>query len=94
VNFAAGRRDEAVEFFERSRAVAPESLPVRVMLAGYYEQEDQHAKAAAVAEEMLRVVPDLSAERAMELIPGLERILSSEEYAQFPDNLRKAGLPE
>jgi hypothetical protein len=30
----------------------------------------------------------------MELIPGLERMLSSEELAQYPDNLRKAGLPE
>lgn len=64
------------------------------MLAGYYGQEGQHAKAATVAEEMLQVVPDLSAKKAMELIPGLDRILSSEEYEQFPDNLRKAGLPE
>jgi adenylate cyclase len=94
VNFAAGRREEGVDFLERARAAAPESLPVRVMLAGYYEQEGQHAKAAAVAQEMLRVVPELTAESAMELIPGLERILSSEELARFPDNLRKAGLPE
>jgi adenylate cyclase len=94
VNFAAGRRDEAVDFLERARAAAPDGLPQRVMLAAYYEQEGEHAKAASVAEEMLRVVPDLSAERAMELIPGLDQILSSEELAQFPDNLRKAGLPE
>jgi hypothetical protein len=46
-----------------------------------------------VAQEILRVVPDLSAERAMELIPGLEGMLSPEELAQYPDNLRKAGLP-
>jgi adenylate cyclase len=93
VNFAAGRREEGVDFLERARAANPESLPPRVALAGYYEQEGQHAKAAAVAEEILRVVPDLSAERAMELIPGLEQAVSSEELAQFPDNLRKAGLP-
>jgi hypothetical protein len=48
----------------------------------------------AAVQEMLPVVPDLSAERAMELVPGLERILTSEELAQFPDNLQKAGLPE
>jgi len=94
VNFAAGRREEAVDFLERVRAAAPESLPVRVSLAAYYEQEGQHAKAAAVAQEILRVVPDLSAERAMELIPGLEGMLSSEELAQYQEALRKAGLPE
>jgi cytochrome c-type biogenesis protein CcmH/NrfG len=93
VNFAAGRREEGVDFLERARAVSPESLAARVALAAYYEQEGQHAKAAAAVREMLRVVPKLTAERAMELIPGLERILSSEELAQYPDNLRKAGLP-
>ena len=46
-----------------------------------------------MAEEILRIVPDLTAERAMELIPGLEREVGSEELAQLPDNLRKAGLP-
>jgi adenylate cyclase len=94
VNFAAGRTEEAVEFFERARLTGPENLPVRVALAAYYEQEDQHAKAATVAEEILRVRPDLNAERAMELIPGLETMVSSEELAQYPENLRKAGLPE
>ena len=49
---------------------------------------------ATHGQEILRVVPDLSTERAMELIPGLERMLSSEELAQYSDNLRKAGLPE
>jgi TolB-like protein/class 3 adenylate cyclase len=93
VNFAAGRRKEGADFLERARAANPESLVPRVALAAYYEMEGQHAKAAAVAQEILRVVPDLTAERAMELIPGLERTLSSEELAQYPDTLRKAGLP-
>jgi adenylate cyclase len=93
VNFAAGRREEGADFLERARAANPESLVPRVALAAYYEMEGQHAKAAAVAQEILRVVPDLTAERAMELIPGLERTLSSEELAQYPDTLRKAGLP-
>jgi hypothetical protein len=94
VNFAAGRREEGVKFLERARVAGPESLLPRVVLAGFYEQEGQHAKAAAAVREMLRVVPDLTAERAMELIPGLERMLSSEELAQYPDNLCEAGLPE
>jgi adenylate cyclase len=93
VNFAAGRREDAVDFLERARAASPDRLVPRVALAGYYEQEGQHAKAAAVAQEILRVVPDLSAERAMELLPGIERTLTSQELAQYPDNLRKAGLP-
>jgi adenylate cyclase len=94
VNFAAGRRQEAVDFLERARVAQPENLPVRVALVTYYEQEGQHAKATAVAQEILRVLPDLTVERAMELVPGLDQILSDEEYAEFPDNLRKAGLPE
>ena len=42
---------------------------------------------------MLRVRPDLTAESAMELMPGLEHILSPEEFAQFRGDLRAAGLP-
>jgi adenylate cyclase len=93
VNFAAGRREEGVDFLERARAATPDNLIPRVGLAAYYEREGQHAKAAAAVQEMLRVVPDLTAERAMELLPGLERTLSSEDLARFPDTLRKAGLP-
>ena len=55
--------------------------------------EGQHAKAVAAVREILRVVPDLTAERAMELIPGLETMLTSKEFAEYPDNLRQAGLP-
>jgi adenylate cyclase len=93
VNFAADRREEGADFLERARAASPDSLPPRVVLAAYYEQEGEHAKAAAAVREMLRVVPDLTAKRAMELIPGLDSVLSSEELARFPDTLRKAGLP-
>ena len=93
VNFVAGRSEEGVDFLERARAASPDSLIPRVALAAYYEREGQHAKAAAVVQEILRVVPDLTAERAMELIPGLASTASSGELAQYRDNLRKAGLP-
>jgi adenylate cyclase len=93
VNVAAGRREEGMDFMERARAASPDSLAPRVALAAYYEQEGQHAKATAAVREMLRVVPDLTAERAMELIPGLERTVRSEELAHYPDLLREAGLP-
>jgi hypothetical protein len=39
------------------------------------------------------VRPDLTAEAAMGLIPGLNQILSPEELAEYPDHLRTAGLP-
>jgi adenylate cyclase len=93
VNFAAGRRQEAVEFMERARATAPDLVIARVALAGFYQLEGAHEKARAEIAEALRVRPDLTAEGAMEMIPGLERILSPEELAQYPDLLREAGLP-
>lgn len=93
VNFAAGRTGEGVDSLERARAANPDSVIPRVGLAAYYEREGQHAEAAAAVQEILRVAPDLSAERAMELVPALERMLSSEELARFPDTLHKAGLP-
>ena len=43
--------------------------------------------------EILLVVPDLTVERAMQLIPGWENLLGPEDFARFPDDLRTAGLP-
>jgi adenylate cyclase len=94
VNLAAGRRQEAVELFEQARAVSPGSVPVRIALAALYEEEGAHEKAQAVVAEILRVTPDLTAERAMDLNQGLNQILSPEELARYSDYLRKAGLPE
>jgi adenylate cyclase len=93
VNFAAGRRQEAVEFMERACAGSPDFVTGRVALAGFYELEGAHEKARAEVAKIQRMRPDLSAEDAMELIPGLERLMSPEEFAQFPDHLRTAGLP-
>jgi adenylate cyclase len=93
VNFAAGRRREAVEFMERACAGSPDFVTGRVTLAGFYELEGAHEKARAEVAEIQRMRPDLSAEDAMELIPGLERLMSPEEFAHFPDHLRTAGLP-
>ncbi len=44
-------------------------------------------------QEALRVNPDLTAEIATRLIPGLEQVVEPEEAAQFEENLRNAGLP-
>ncbi len=93
VNFAAGRQEEAVNFMERARTENPELLLPRIALAARYEQEGEHEKARAAAAEILAITPDLTAEIAMEMIPGLERMLRPDEFARYPDNLRKAGLP-
>jgi adenylate cyclase len=93
VNFAAGRREEAVQFMERARAAAPDNVTIRVPLVGFYEMNGMHEKARGVVAEILRVRPDLTVEDAMELFPGLDQSLSPEEVANYPDVLRAAGLP-
>jgi lipopolysaccharide biosynthesis regulator YciM len=87
VNLAAGRKAEAVELMEQVRSANQDNLGSRVVLASYYEQEGRHDEARAVVGEIQRVRPDLTADEAVEIVPGLERIMSS-----GPDNLRKAGL--
>ncbi len=59
----------------------------------YYEREGRHAEAQTAVREILRVVPDLTVERAMQLVPGWEDLLGPEDFARFPDDLRTAGLP-
>jgi adenylate cyclase len=93
VNFATGRRDEAITLLERVRGAAPDNILARIPLAAYYEQEGRHEDAQTAVREILEVTPDLTTEKAMELIPGLEKVVSPVELAQYPDNLRKAGLP-
>lgn len=67
---------------------AEDNLACRAALAAYYEQEGRHDEARAVVGEIQRVRPDLTADEAMEIVPGLGRIMSS-----GADSLRKAGLP-
>ena len=93
VNFAAGRRQEAEALLERVRQSSPDNILVRVSLAAAYEYEGRHEEARVAAQEALRVNPDLTAEIATRMIPGLEQVFEPPEAAQFGDNLRKAGLP-
>jgi adenylate cyclase len=93
VNFAAGRRAEAVQFMERARSAAPDLVTVRVALTGFYQLEGAPEKARTEVTAIRRIRPDLAVEEAMEMLPGLEQILSAEELAQYPDLLREAGLP-
>ncbi len=79
--------------WERLREASPDLILARLALAAHYEREGQHERAAALVEELLRVRADFTAQDAMILMPGLERSLGSEGFAQFTDALRKAGLP-
>jgi tetratricopeptide (TPR) repeat protein len=92
VNLAADRRQEAIEFLEKTRTSAPEVLPARVGLAALYEQEGAHAKARAEVAELLRIRPDLTVESALELLPVVS-LLGPEELTEYPGLLRAAGLP-
>jgi adenylate cyclase len=90
VNLAAGRRDDAVELLEQVRSANRDNLASRVVLAAHYEREGRHDEAAAAVREIQGVRPDLTAEEALEIVPGLEQIASSQETR---GDLRKAGLP-
>jgi len=87
VNFAAGRTEKAVELWEQARAANTDLILARIPLAALYESEGRHEEARALAQEILRVNRDLTAESAAELAgTGFDR-------DEAIDNLRSAGLP-
>ena len=92
INFAAGRTQRAVELWERVRVTNPYGIVARVGLAAFYESQGRHREARAVAQEILRVNPQLTAE----LVSGhgfFSIILDEGQRAEFAKNLRNAGLP-
>ena len=93
VNLAAGRRQEAQALSERVRLSLPDNILIRIFLAASYEYEGRHEEARVLVREALQVNPDLTADIATRMIPGLEQVYEAEEAAQFEANLRKAGLP-
>jgi tetratricopeptide (TPR) repeat protein len=94
VNYAAGRRAEAVEQLERLRKANPDHIASRVVLVAHHEREGRHELASAVVGEILRVNPDFSVERAKAMFPHAEAALGSQEFDEVLVALRKAGLPE
>ncbi len=88
VNFAAGRPEKAVELWEQARAANTDLIVARIPLAALYESEGRHEEARALAQEILRVNRDLTAESATELALafGFDR-------DDAIRNLRRAGLP-
>jgi hypothetical protein len=63
-------------------------ITARIPLAALYQSEGRHEEARALAQEILRVNRDLTAESATELALtlGFDR-------DEAIDNLRRAGLP-
>jgi tetratricopeptide (TPR) repeat protein len=94
VNFAAGRREKAVEQLERVRTANPDNIVARAFLAAYYEREGLHDQASVAVAEILRVTPDFTVERARERWVAWENAVGSEEFAAYMEALREAGLPE
>jgi tetratricopeptide (TPR) repeat protein len=88
VNFAAGRTEKAVELWEQARAANTDMILARIPLVALYESEGRHEEARVLAQEILRVNPDLTAESATELALGL-----GFDREEAIDNLRSAGLP-
>jgi adenylate cyclase len=88
VNFAAGRTETAVELWEQVRAANPDMIIAHIPLAALYESEGRHEEARALAQEILRVNRDLTAESATELALAL-----GFDTNDAIDNLRRAGLP-
>ena len=93
VNYGAGRREEAIDLIQQVRVANRDIVIARVVLVEVYEQDGRHAEAQVVVREILRVTPDLTVERAIQLLTGLETIIGPELFARLPGNLRKAGLP-
>jgi tetratricopeptide (TPR) repeat protein len=86
-NYVAGRREEAVRFFEQARAASPDVIAARVWLIDHYELSGQHDAARRVAQEVLRDNPRCTTERVLELLnyPSAD--------PDFAARLRRAGFP-
>ena len=94
VNFVAGRREKAIEQLERVRTANPDHIISRLILAAYYGREGLHDQASAAVAEILRVTPDFSVERARKMFAAWENAIGPQEFAEYMEALREAGLPE
>ncbi len=88
INFSAGRTEQAVELWEQARATNTDMILARIPLAVLYESEGRHEEARALAQEILRVNPALTAESATELA-----LVGGFDTDDSIDHLRSAGLP-
>ena len=84
VNYATGRTNRAVEYWQQSRSANPDMILSRISLAAHFESIGRHPEARVLVQEILRVNPDLTAEAASSMF------LIAEDW---PMLLRRAGLP-
>ena len=84
VDYAAGRKDRAIEHWQQARSANPDMILARIGLAAHYESVGRHEEAQALVEEILRVNPNLTTEFASTISLGRE---------EWPTLLRRAGLP-
>jgi adenylate cyclase len=88
INFGAGRTEQAVELWEQLRAANTDMILARIPLAVLYESEGRREEARALAQEILRVNRNLTAESATELAQ-----MVGFDTDEAIENLRSAGLP-
>ncbi len=86
VNLMAGRTQEAVEMYAQARAANPDLIVARAALAFIYESDGRHEEARTLAQEILRVNPDFTADHIGPLSGGW---ITPEQIKA----LRRAGLP-
>ncbi len=93
INYGAGRKAEAIELMEKVRRENDDNILVRVGLAAYNQREGDKAYARELAQQIMKINPDMTIEIAMELIPTLKEIHPKSEFVRYADDLAAAGLP-
>jgi Flp pilus assembly protein TadD len=92
LNYLTGRREQALELWERARAAAPSHTTARIPLAIVYALVGRDEAARRLVAELRGINPSLSAEQALELVPSGE-LVEAAEKAEYVALLRDAGLP-
>jgi TolB-like protein/class 3 adenylate cyclase len=87
-----GRTDEALELFEQSRAANPDLLLPRIHLAYHRAEAGRLDEARVLVEELLRIDPQLTVQKAAELASRWDTVSREERVAQG-EALREVGLP-
>ena len=84
-----GRYREAIAMLKKNRDHNPDYLMSRINLAATYSMAGKLDEARTEAKEVLRIIPDFSAEQFMKGFPYKDQKIIDD----FIDNLCKAGLP-
>ncbi len=82
----------ALEPLAQSRP-SPDNILVRVRLAAMYKYEGRHEEARVLVREALQVNPDLTAEIATRMIPGLEQVYGAEKARSWKRTCARQACP-